>query len=87
VGKIQKATINENEYLKLNFETSPNNASYEGLLKWSVDEHGKNHFNLDSPNYLSRNNAYKNQADCLANAPKDNKIHEDLRKFCFCKLK
>ncbi len=84
VTRIQKAVINGKNYLKINFETAPNKASYEVLLKWSIDLEGGNRFFIDSPNLLSRNNAYKKQADCLLKAPEDKRIHVDLRKFCYC---
>ena len=79
---VKTVTIKDATYFKVNMITSPNNASYEALLSFNVNE---DTFSIKSPASISRTNPYGNQPNCLFKLPKNKILTVDLRKFCYCK--
>lgn len=85
VKSVKKGTMNKKFHLKLVLVTKPNNAIYEVMVRADNANDKNPKFFIDSPQFISRSNAYKDQPKCLEKAPKDTSIKVDLRKFCFCK--
>ena len=84
IDTIRQALIEGRLYMKLNFVTLPNHGAYEILINIANRDVEWPEFEIMSPQYISRNNAYGDQAKCLDKAPEIDD-QNDLRKFCFCK--
>jgi hypothetical protein len=75
-------TVKNDKYVKIKFQTGPNQALYDVILKFFEEK-----FYLTSENSISRINPYGNQPKCLEFVPPSKNLTHDLRKFCLCKRK
>lgn len=78
----------KSDLLRIQFITSPNNGTYETLLRVGLVGSYKfksKSFSIRSRDDISRIDAYGDQPHCVSNFENNPAYLVDIRKFCFCK--